>query len=781
MMRWKRVAVGLAVTFACISGCKQQCFLMECDYGHYKDIGLPPSVECDPNSWIKPAAQLVPPPPTVLDPERPPRFISLAEAVAMALENGRIGSGLTSTFSLGVQPSPLSNLNLGLSHGGSSQPFDGITPAIRVLRMDPAKFGTDIEASLSKFDAQWQTSMIWSTTDNAVSGSFINSFQPNAEAASFRTSLLKPLPTGGVAGITFDTNYRLLGTPAATVPNPSYTTDLQFQFEQPLLQGYGIEINQLRPTHPGVAGNPFASGTLFGPFANVEGILVTRIRFDQDRAHFEGLVQEMVVGVKQAYWNLYGAYWSLYAQEQALRQSFEAWKINKARFEAGRIPIQDFAQTRQQYEAFRSSRLSALGQVLENERALRELLGLPLEDCTRLIPIDEPTLTPYQPDWCTALNEAMALRPPLVIAREELKAKLFDVMLQKNSILPDLRSFATYGLNGIGSRLDGPDDSTNAFRSLATDRFTNWSLGLRMSIPLGYRAQYASLRKSRLQLAQQYLLLKDYEERAQMFLAQEYRAVIESHLQIEINRSERIAAAEQLEARFKQYLAGQGTLDILLESQRVWANALQSEYQSIVLYNNALVSFEFAKGTILQDENVNIAEAPLPNCPAERAVEHLKEKTKALVLRQRAAPNGNGPCCADGSCSGVPQIPANGAPPVSTLPFIQQNPPSLPVPETLPAPRPSGSGQATGDSLKTASFSTTPVRSATSAPRATATAGISATPVQTTPSTLPGAPGARTSAQQSPDSSTPTSSMRSSIPTGQWYPEVPAGSRSSGQ
>jgi len=88
MMRWKRVAVGLAVTFACISGCKQQCFLMECDYGHYKDIGLPPSVECDPNSWIKPAAQLVPPPPTVLDPERPPRFISLAEAVAMALENG---------------------------------------------------------------------------------------------------------------------------------------------------------------------------------------------------------------------------------------------------------------------------------------------------------------------------------------------------------------------------------------------------------------------------------------------------------------------------------------------------------------------------------------------------------------------------------------------------------------------------------------------------------------------------------------------------------------------
>src|SRR5262249_55485060 len=149
----------------------------------YKEIGLPSYVECDPSAPLKPAALLVPPPATVLDPERPPRFLSLAEAVAMALENGRIGSGFTLALSLNVAQSPLSNLNLGLAHGGSSANFDGATPSIRVLRLDPAKFGTDIEASLSKFDAQWQTSMIWSTTDNAVSGSFINSFQPNAEAA----------------------------------------------------------------------------------------------------------------------------------------------------------------------------------------------------------------------------------------------------------------------------------------------------------------------------------------------------------------------------------------------------------------------------------------------------------------------------------------------------------------------------------------------------------------------------------------------------------------------
>src|SRR5262249_23723983 len=284
-----------------------------------------------------------------------------------------------------------------------------------------------------------------------------------------------------------------------------------------------------------------------------------------------------------------------------------------------------------------------------------DLLGLPVEDCTRLIPIDEPVLTPYEPDWCTALNEALALRPPLIVQREELKAKLFDVMLQKNQLLPDLRTFATYGLNGIGSRLDGPDENTNALRNLASDRFANYSVGLRLVVPLGYRQQHAALRKSRLALAQQYLLLQDFEQRVQQLLATQYRALAETHAQIEINRSQRIAAAEQLEARFKQYLAGQGTLDILLESQRVWASALQSEYAAVGAYNIALARFEFAKGTILQDENVHIAEGPLPCCAQERAVEHLKEKTKALVLRQRAVPAGA--CCSgDGPC-GVPQIP----------------------------------------------------------------------------------------------------------------------------
>src|SRR5262249_2884291 len=86
---------------------------------------------------------------------------------------------------------------------------------------------------------------------------------------------------------------------------------------------------------------------------------------------------------------------------------------------------------------------------------------------------------------------------------------------------------------------------------------------------------------------------------------------------------------------------------------------------------------------------------------AERAVDHLKERSKALVLRQRAAPEINGSCCGNEG-PGVPHIPSAAAPPVPTLPFPEQNPPSLPAPEALPSPKPSGSSGVSADPLKAA-------------------------------------------------------------------------------
>src|SRR6516225_7861806 len=106
-----------------------------------------------------------------------------------------------------------------------------IAQNIRVFDIDQAIAGAEIERALSRFDAVWTSSMNWNTTDRPVgtpldtfqAGNAINSIR--TEAATFQTGIIKPLPTGGVAGITFAVPYQLTNLPSRV--NPSYQPSLQ--------------------------------------------------------------------------------------------------------------------------------------------------------------------------------------------------------------------------------------------------------------------------------------------------------------------------------------------------------------------------------------------------------------------------------------------------------------------------------------------------------------------------------------------------------------------------
>ncbi len=94
--------------------------------------------------------------------------------------------------------------------------------------------------------------------------------------------------------------------------------------------------------------------------------------------------------------------------------------------------------------------------------------------------------------------------------------------------------------------------------------------------------------------------LRDQERKVEHFLALQYRKWGLTYEQIKANRAQREAFATQLKTRNRQYLAGRGTLDILLEAQRFWADALAQEYAAIAAHNNAQVAFAFGKGAIRQ-------------------------------------------------------------------------------------------------------------------------------------------------------------------------------------
>src|SRR5262249_18518656 len=153
-------------------------------------------------------------------PERKIRYISLAEAISISLEEGTV-NGFQGPAVLGRNPTVNDSLSVFTGQG-----ITGSDP-IRALALDPAIEGAVIQSALSKFAARFTSSLTWTTTEQPV-GNAQSGIQAigrptqqaiSTQAADLTTSIIKPLPTGGVAGITFNVPYELTNSALARV-NP---------------------------------------------------------------------------------------------------------------------------------------------------------------------------------------------------------------------------------------------------------------------------------------------------------------------------------------------------------------------------------------------------------------------------------------------------------------------------------------------------------------------------------------------------------------------------------
>jgi outer membrane protein TolC len=776
--RWiKRALAGFLAmgTIGAVGGCKQQLYLEPEDYKDALRNSLPPGLEDRPHDPILPSmVDRLSGAATVLDTNRPARMITLKECIAIALEQGT--TGVLSQNNFGFK-----NEQLGQFTGrGVAGPSD----AVRVFAIEPAIAAAELERSLSKFDVRWVSSMTWQKVDQPTPAQFL-SFQNSRDAANFTTTLAKPLPTGGVAGITFSTDYSKFDSASITQAgfvNPNYTPRLQFTLEQPLLRLFGVEINQLTPSHPGSALlNVQPSGG-----QGTEGILISRIRLDETKADFEVKMNFLLVNVEAAYWNLFAAYYNLYAQEEGMRQAFEGYQFIKVRVFAGTDPPQNEWQARAQFEDFRGLVIQARGQVLEAERQLRGLINLRSDDGTRLVPIDQPNEAPYMPDFYAAANEALANRPELLLLRQELKAQQLNLLLQKNLRQADLRSFFQYDVAGLGTRLDGDEFANpartvpgNALTSLGNNDFNSWTMGFRLDVPIGFRDANAAVRNAQLTLARSYYQLRDTELKALEYLVNAYRRLVESHaligplrarreaLQIYLGKVNEVIQIGRWDAAYYQNY---------LTVQQQFAASIAAEFRAVADYNTALAVFEFAKGTVQQYNNVTIGEGPLPPWVYKKATDHIRERTEAaLKLRERDVQPPPGGPAAQG---GAPVGPPTGTGLFDNLPHYIDNR-ALPEPKDIdpksidpkaapPKPLPSIDGKV--GSWSTPAAPTRPTAAVEPGPKdyflPAGTANVpanrsanTAPRVQATPATLPQFPVSAATTVPPPPAATPASPL----------------------
>lgn len=732
-MAFKKSLAGgaaLFLTLGLLSGCHTTFVAKEVyEQAH---ATLPAKLEQDHCPITGPLSEMTPAPATVNNPERTPRYLTLDMAFAEALVNGSVSSVGLRGGGLGGRGSD----DLVSFSGPAS--LNSQTERLRVLMLQPAITQAAMEASMARFDSVFFSGMTWQNTDELNLG--LGSFQ-NGQSSNFQMGVLKPLATGGVVSTAFLTSYTNLNTPPAgtfATLNPQYQSRIVFGFEQPLLKDWGIETNRLLPrlapflgqslntTTATVAQNAFSNrlGTL-GSFVdrNTEGILISRLRFDQQRTEFESNVHKLIVNTEVAYWNLYAKYGQLYSIEENLRIMHRVWQENHVRFKAGKIGREVYYQILGQYEEFRGERIRALGEVITAERELRSIMGLPVDDGYRLVPITPPTEVELKPNWEFAVQEALNLRPELQLARDNLRYHQYLLSIQKNNLRPDLRAIAKFEPVGFGSTLTGNGEfldgtgtprTANAFRSLSSTHYADWTIGLTLNMPLGYRYELAATRAARLELAQSYLLLRDQEEKATRFVASQMQLMAEQYQRIGAHRAERMAYLESLKTRMEKIKFGIGIVGgsdqegpfAFLEAQRRYSAALVKEYAAIAEYNSALARLEWAKGTILRYNNINISEGALPEYIKDCTVDVEKERRRSFVLKGRpdslAQP---GALCAtnENQLVGPPNIiDERPLPPVMSPAASTPNPllmPGASTPNLLPTTPPSIPTGGTPDAL----------------------------------------------------------------------------------
>lgn len=491
-------------------------------------------------------------------------------------------------------------------------------PAIRAT--DP-RFG--IEAALSTFDAQYNGFGFVQKNDRALNSNLSLGRRPlDQRLAGWQSQLTKRTAVGTTYTLRHRTDYDMNNYLTNMFPR-SWTTNLEAEIRQPLLQGAGIEYGQ-------IVGNGILG------FSN--GVLVARVNTDIVLTDFELAVRDLISNVENAYWDLYFAYRNLEARLAARDAALETWQRMDALRRGGRRSAADEAQARVQYFRFQRDVQNALAGRLERgtstnngttggifntsggvyaaERRLRLLMGITATDGSLIRPSDEPSIAQVAFDFGEVSSEALSRRAELRQQRWRIKRRELELVASRQFLRRRLDAVGLYRFNGFGQDLIKAQRHAlrfdNAYQVLTSGDFQEWQFGLEMSFPVGFRQAHEGIRNAQLQLARARAIAREQERQVMFGVVNALGELDRSYTLARTSYDVYVSAIEQVDAVEAAYEAGQYTTNVLLEVQRARADAATDYYRSLVEYVLAVKNVHLEKGSLLDYNNIWLSEGAWP-------------------------------------------------------------------------------------------------------------------------------------------------------------------------
>jgi hypothetical protein len=269
--------------------------------------------------------------------------------------------------------------------------------------------------------------------------------------------------------------------------------------------------------------------------------------------------------VTEAYWAVVYARTDVWARRQQVEQGEAAFARSEARQRQGFGNAAEVAQTRVSLANFRANLITAEANLLQREAVLRNLLGLPPTDPPRITPTSPPTPQRYDPNWDELVHLAERQRPDLIELKLIIEADEQNLLIAKNQALPQVNATMLYRWNGL-------EGTTPGGQRLETGpgAFTDWSMGVNFSVPLGLRAGRAGMRQAELILCRDKANLEQGVHFAVNEVATSVRNISQFYEEYKAFRETRAAARINLEQQLAEFRAGRAIFLNVLQAITDW-------------------------------------------------------------------------------------------------------------------------------------------------------------------------------------------------------------------
>lgn len=478
----------------------------------------------------------------------PTRAIGLSEALAMSLQSNldiqvsRFDPQIAE-FGIGAATAVYEpDLRLGYTHTYNK------TPGGR----DP--YGNEFPSRLLRND-DWSADV----------GNTLNGYLPSGLTYNI----------GGSAGKSFSEE---LSGSAAGKTRIDYNADALVNLRQPLLRNFLIDDARAQ-------------------------IKISRVAFRQSEEQLRQTINDTLLKVEQAYYNLIFARENVKVQATALELASQLLRENRKRVEVGAMAPLDEKQAESEVASTRAALIDAERQFSEQQNILKGLITDKYGDwnAINLDPVENLVAVPVTSDVHESWSRGLTQRPDLMQLKYALERAGITLKLRKNQLWPELDLVGSYGHSELS--FFGYDE---AIGHLPRGTNPNYRYGVVLDIPLGNRAARARYKSAKADQQQSLIEYKRLEQQIMVQIDDAVKLIRSSFERVEATRAARAFAQEALSAEQKKLENGKSTSFFVLQFQRDLTVRRSEEIRALADYNNALAQLAWREGTMLQRHNIQI-------------------------------------------------------------------------------------------------------------------------------------------------------------------------------